>query len=275
MLQSVHLEAVCKLLFLSSISICVDSQVNLDKLPNKSSSKLGAIKCVLSDLSWHSLTKFKSLGGKAKSKNWRKSVIVADSNVQLGAFLQSIGSGSETPASPAPSCVGSPKDSQSGSLIDPVLAFTKVLTADFQLAFDKLDLNDNLPPIYCEAVDHIMLPCLAVDPISERLEANTNCLHSVADKMNGLPPKVSDAVSSALSAPLTSCCDSLNSLVNNVAVQVQHLVSCVDSLKSTFASNTGSNKSIGAVSTTLGDVSLSGSTQSEATRQRYSSLSVI
>ena len=36
-----------------------------------------------------------------------------------------------------------------------------------------------------------MLPCLAVDPISERLEANTNCLHSVADKMNGLPPKVS------------------------------------------------------------------------------------
>ena len=71
-----------------------------------------------------------------------------------------------------------------------------------------------------------MLPCLAVDPISERPEANTNCLHSVADKMNGLPPIVSGAVSSALSAPLTSCCDSLNSLVNNVAVQVQDLVSC-------------------------------------------------
>ena len=81
-----------------------------------------------------------------------------------------------------------------------------------------------------------MLPFPAVDPISERLEANTNCLHSVADKMNDLPPKVSDAVSSVLSAPLTSCCDSLNSLVNNMAVQVQHPVSCVDSLKSTFAS---------------------------------------
>ena len=47
-----------------------------------------------------------------------------------------------------------------------------------------------------------MLSYLAVDPISERLEPNTNCLHSVADKMNGLPPKVSDAVTSALSAPL-------------------------------------------------------------------------
>ena len=31
-----------------------------------------------------------------------------------------------------------------------------------------------------------MLPFPAVDPISERLEANTNCLHSVADKMNDL-----------------------------------------------------------------------------------------
>ena len=58
-----------------------------------------------------------------------------------------------------------------------------------------------------------MLPCLAVDPISERLEANTNCLHSVADKMNGLPPKVSDAVTSALSAPLTSSCDSIPWLI--------------------------------------------------------------
>lgn len=37
-----------------------------------------------------------------------------------------------------------------------------VLIADLLLAFDKLDLNDNLPPIYCEAVDLIMLPCLAV-----------------------------------------------------------------------------------------------------------------
>ena len=49
-----------------------------------------------------------------------------------------------------------------------------------------------------------MLPSLAVDPISEGLEANTNCLHSVADKMNGLLPKVSDAVTFAFSAPLTS-----------------------------------------------------------------------
>ena len=109
-----------------------------------------------------------------------------------------------------------------------------------------------------------MLPCLAVDPISKRLEANTNCLHSVADKMNGLPPKVSDAVTSALSAPLTSCCDSLNSLVNNVASQVQQLVSCVDSLKGSFTSNANTNNSTGAVSPTPADASPSGSTQSRA-----------
>lgn len=47
-----------------------------------------------------------------------------------------------------------------------------------------------------------MLPFLAIDPISERLEANTNCLHSVVDKMNGLPPKVSDVLLSALLSPL-------------------------------------------------------------------------
>ena len=86
-----------------------------------------------------------------------------------------------------------------------------------------------------------------------------------------LPPEVTDAVTSAFSTPLTSCCDPLSSLVNNininVAVQVQHRVSCVDSLKSTFASNASTNKSIGAVSPTLGDASLSGSTQSKATRQ--------
>lgn len=312
---------------ISVICGSVSGELYLDKLSNRSSSKLGGIKCVLSDSSWYSLTEFKSLGGKAKSKNWRKSVTVADSNVQLGAFLQSIGSsGSETPAS-SPSHVGSPsarpKHSQSGSLIDPVLAYIKayrlrgdsaglkqsvcssfdssalssahrrlwdycskeleqlglpyharrgsdkrhlsdVLIADLLLAFDKLDLNDNLPPIYCEAVDLIMLPCLAVDPISERLEANTNCLHSVADKMNGLPPKVSDAVTSALSAPLTSCCDSLNSLVNNVASQVQQLVSCVDSLKGSFTSNANTNNSTGAVSPTPADASPSGSTQSRA-----------
>ena len=139
-----------------------------------------------------------------------------------------------------------------------------ILFADLLLAFDKFDLSDNLPPIYCEAVDLIMLPCLAVDPISERLEANTNCLHSVADKTNGLLPKVSDAVTSALSAPLTSCCDSLNSLVNNVASQVQQLVSCMDSLKRSFTSNANTNNSNGAVSPTPADASPSGSTQSTA-----------
>ena len=36
---------------------------------------------------WYSLTEYKSIGGKAKSKNWRKSVIVAHSNIQLGAFI--------------------------------------------------------------------------------------------------------------------------------------------------------------------------------------------
>ena len=117
-----------------------------------------------------------------------------------------------------------------------------------------------------------MLPCLAVDPISERLEANTNCLHSVADKMNGLPPKVSDPVTSALSAPLPSYCDSLNSLVNNVASQVQYLVSCVDSLKGTFTSNANINESIGAVSPTHFSLAIRRSTHPSRSSNRSENL---
>ena len=129
---------------ISVICGSVSGELYLNKLSNWSSSKLGGIKCVLSDSSWYSLTEFESLGGKAKSKNWRKSVTVADSNVQLGAFLQSIGSsGSETPAS-SPSHVGSPsarpKHSQSGSLIDPVLAYIKA----YRLKGDSAGLKQSV-----------------------------------------------------------------------------------------------------------------------------------
>ena len=130
---------------ISVICGAVFGELYLEKLSNKSCSKLGGIKCVLSDPSWYSLTEFESLGGKVKSKNWRKLVIVADSNIQLGVFLQSIGSsGSETPAFSSPSLVGSPsaapKHSQSGSLIDPVLAFIKA----YRLRGDSAGLKQSV-----------------------------------------------------------------------------------------------------------------------------------
>ena len=68
---------------ISVICGSVSGELYLDKLSNRSSSKLGGIKCVLSDSSWYSLTEFQSLGGKAKSKNWRKSVqlLIVTSNL--------------------------------------------------------------------------------------------------------------------------------------------------------------------------------------------------
>ena len=71
---------------ISVICGSVSGELYLDKLSNRSSSKLGGIKCVLSDSSWYSLTEFESLGGKAKSKNWRKSVTVADTTSNLVLF---------------------------------------------------------------------------------------------------------------------------------------------------------------------------------------------
>ena len=74
---------------ISVICGSVSGELCLDKLSNRSSSKLGGIKCVLSDSSWYSLTEFESFGGKAKSKTGvnQSLLLIATSNLVLFSNL--------------------------------------------------------------------------------------------------------------------------------------------------------------------------------------------
>ena len=112
---------------------------------------------------------------------------------------------------------------------------------DIPLAFEKLDDKDKLPSIYCEANDLIKLPSLETDPVSKRVEANAECIRTLSESIYGLPSRVSEAVTPVISAPISSCSESLSSLVSNVAAQVQQLVSCVESLKSVSCATSTSN----------------------------------
>ena len=101
----------------------------LDKLSAVSNpSAFKSTKCILSNSTWYSPGEFESLGGKVKSKHWKRSIFYG--NVQLGTYLASIGldtppKTSTTPSrgsSPVPSLVDS---SISGQLRSPILAFIK------------------------------------------------------------------------------------------------------------------------------------------------------
>ena len=46
------------------------------------------MKCILSHSNWFTPVKFESLGGKEKSKNWRRSIY--HGNTQLGNYLSSL-----------------------------------------------------------------------------------------------------------------------------------------------------------------------------------------
>ena len=65
----------------------------------------GSLKCILSNSVWYSPMEFESLGGKTKSKCWRRSIL--HENVQLGIFLSSIGIHPDKASSPTPGIPGS------------------------------------------------------------------------------------------------------------------------------------------------------------------------
>ena len=57
----------------------------------------GSLKCIHSDSIWYSPIDFEILGGKAKSRNWRRSIM--HENLQLGIYLSSIGVHPDKPSS--------------------------------------------------------------------------------------------------------------------------------------------------------------------------------
>ena len=99
----------------------------LDKI--KAPGNQGSLKCILCDTVWYSPNEFESLGGKTKSKYWRRSIL--HENVQLGTFLSSIGIHTDKASSPSPGISGS------GLLIDSALAFIKA----YRLKGDTLGMK--------------------------------------------------------------------------------------------------------------------------------------
>ena len=90
----------------------------------------GNHKCILSDTVWYSPIDFESLGGKVKSRNWKRSITYE--NMQLGVFLSSIGIHPDRAPSPNPGAsTASPNSLTSGAphsgalLVDASLAFIK------------------------------------------------------------------------------------------------------------------------------------------------------
>ena len=97
----------------------------LEKLKGATGSK-GGVKCVLSYSNWFTLVEFETLGGKEKSKNWKRS--------QLGNYLSSLADSarglspihsSSSSQSPAPIRDGSLIPPVSSLLTNPLLAFIK------------------------------------------------------------------------------------------------------------------------------------------------------
>ena len=70
-------------------------------------------------------------------------------------------------------------------------AFEATLT-DILSAFNKLDEVDELPPIYCEAIHLISLPCLEPDPISKRLDSNHKAISCLDKKVDNFPVLLDD-----------------------------------------------------------------------------------
>ena len=103
----------------------------LEKFKGATGSK-GGVKCILSRSKWFTPVEFESLGGKEKSKNWRRSIY--HGNSQLGNYLSSradnargqspIHSSSRS-QSPAPVHDGSLIPPVSSVLTNPILAFIK------------------------------------------------------------------------------------------------------------------------------------------------------
>lgn len=96
-------------------------------------------------------------------------------------------------------------------------AFEAILS-DILVAFSKLDEDDKLPPIYCEALHLINLPCLEPDPISKRLDTNSEAITSLAQKVD------------TLSAPYDSTQKAMEKLVSSLKDELAKFSSSVSSL---------------------------------------------
>ena len=59
------------------------------------------------------------------------------------------------------------------------------------MAFDTLDSNDSISPIYCEASDLYKLPPISLDPLAEQVESNCQVLKDLKSVVECLESKFS------------------------------------------------------------------------------------
>ena len=67
------------------------------------------------------------------------------------------------------------------------------------MAFDALDSNDSIPPIYCEASDLYKLPPISLDPLAEQVESNCQVLKDLKSVVERLESKFSSFSSTTTS----------------------------------------------------------------------------
>ena len=104
-------------------------------------------------------------------------------------------------------------------------AFEATLS-DILSAFNKLDEDDKIPSIYCEALHLINLPCLEPDPISKRLDTNHEVISCLVQKVDNLctpfdsTQKALEQLVSSLKDQLTNFSSSVSSLSRTLPVKV-------------------------------------------------------
>lgn len=101
-------------------------------------------------------------------------------------------------------------------------AFEAILS-DILLAFSKLDDDDKLPAIYCEALHLINLPSLELDPISKRLDTNSEAITLLAKKVD------------AFSAPYDNTVKVMEQLVSSLKSELANFSSSVSSLSESLS----------------------------------------
>ena len=116
----------------------------VDKL-NASGSKV-AQKCILSDSAWYTPAEFEGLGGKGKSKNWKKSIYREGSCTPLGTYLASIGSVCARSCSASPIQRRSRGSCSNSFLSDPILAFIKAYRLKGDLVGLKQEVCSQFDP---------------------------------------------------------------------------------------------------------------------------------
>ena len=119
---------------------------------------------------------------------------------------------------------------------DPVQLFNTIL-GDLIIAFDKLDLDGCLPPIYCEAADLVTLPTLDLDPVAKQVELNTVAVRGLSDTIRELQFENRN-VSDNEVVGLSSRIDSLRELVKSAERLKDELATSVKAATSCLSAST-------------------------------------